>query len=110
MEPFQIVYFVFHYLCSPGGVKLLVLKSMATTCSVWACSVAINLPPAQMRRSDGVNDLGFLQVKMSSTFPLSLTGDFPFQVVRIFSAPRQFMETFQELCGVQETGQVARNF
>ena len=27
---------------------------------------------------------------------------FSFQVLRIFSAPRQFMETFQELCKVEE--------
>ena len=28
------------------------------------------------------------------------------QVLRIFSAPRQFMETFQELCKVEESEKV----
>ena len=31
---------------------------------------------------------------------------YSFQVLRVFSAPRQFMETFQELCRVEENNKV----
>ena len=33
---------------------------------------------------------------------------FAFQVLRIFNAPRQFMETFQGLCKVKENDEVLR--
>ena len=37
---------------------------------------------------------------------LEKTDLFSFQVLRIFSAPRQFIETFQKLCKLEENEEV----